>query len=204
MIPLYSKEKAFPYLVIDNYLNKEEEEKVWIELNYYQSNKEHLITTASGNLIAKDNKDNALGKSFRIYINDIFKHLNFSNIGLLYKKFQSPNFHKYLEQAFPDRHWGFKGTKRSSTMISYYENADYYKAHHDNASFTMLLWLFKQPKNFTGGDLILPQLNKTIECRYNRMLLFPSYYKHEVLKLEQEHKKEGYGRYAITTFFHQE
>ena len=38
-------------------------------------------------------------------------------------------------------------TNWDAIMVSYYGDTDYYHPHHDESVFTMLLWLWKEPKN---------------------------------------------------------
>ena len=58
----------------------------------------------------------------------------------------------------------FCHTNSDSTMISYYDTGKYYKPHIDSTHFTCLIWLFKEPKQFKGGDLKLIPAKETIEC----------------------------------------
>lgn len=81
-------------------------------------------------------------------------------------------------------------------LFSAYRNGDYYKAHRDNAKLTLLLWLGEH--SFTGGDLYLPDFDYTIKFEPNTAIIFPSYYLHEVTKVESE--KEGYVRFVVSAF----
>lgn len=68
---------------------------------------------------------------------------------------------------------------------------------------TAIIWFFKEPKRFEGGNLRLTELNETIECMHNRLIIFPSYYSHEVdeLKLDEKYRNKGLGRFSITHFY---
>ena len=90
-------------------------------------------------------------------------------------------------------------------MVSYYEDGDYYKPHIDSMMFTCLIWVFREPKQFKGGEFVLPQAGVTIPMRNNRMILFPSYYTHAVnpVKFDGE-KNQGLGRHTITHFYNWE
>ena len=77
----------------------------------------------------------------------------------------------------------FPETNRDTSFISYYEDADNFKPHFDVFQFTALIWLYKEPRDFEGGDLILHDFeNKKIELKNNRLVFFPSYYLHSVLE----------------------
>ena len=90
------------------------------------------------------------------------------------------------------------------TLISYYENNDYYKAHADTSDITALTWLFKEPKRFTGGDLIFPDTEERIECKNNKIILFPGCIRHQVteINMEKQHQNQKLGRWCITQFLH--
>ena len=93
--------------------------------------------------------------------------------------------------------------KKMNTMISYYDNSQEYKPHFDTVQFTSIIWFYKEPKKFVGGDFIFTQPNQTIECKHNRMIFFPSYYMHSVtpVSIAPENRDKGLGRFAITNFF---
>ena len=68
---------------------------------------------------------------------------------------------------------------------------------------TALIWFYKEPKRFTGGVLTFTQSKKTVECKHNRMVLFPSYYLHAVdeVTMEYKYRGKGLGRYCLTHFY---
>jgi predicted 2-oxoglutarate/Fe(II)-dependent dioxygenase YbiX len=90
-------------------------------------------------------------------------------------------------------------------LLSYYENAGYYSKHVDAAVFTVLSYFHKEPKAFTGGDIILHNRDNTrkanVEIKNNRVIIIPSCTMHEVEKLEMTSKKlSGEGRYCCAIF----
>ena len=87
-------------------------------------------------------------------------------------------------------------------LLSYYENQDYYKRHYDTALITCLTWFHKDPKKFSGGDFKFSDYNISIECKSNRMIVFPSMIFHEVEKIEMKEEDCGnrYGRYCFSHF----
>lgn len=89
-------------------------------------------------------------------------------------------------------------TNWDAIMVSYYGDTDYYHPHHDESVFTMLLWLWKEPKKFSGGNLYFPDVNHAVECRNNCGIIFMSTETHGVQPVELN--EEGYGRYCISMF----
>ena len=82
-----------------------------------------------------------------------------------------------------------------SWMLSRYIDGQYYNAHVDLSQFTLLIWLYKEPKPFTGGDLVFPDFdNYTIPCNNNTGIIFYGPLRHEVPPIR------GNGRYTLTCF----
>ena len=82
-----------------------------------------------------------------------------------------------------------------SWMLSRYEDGQYYNAHVDKSQFTLLLWFHKEPKPFTGGDLVFADYdNYTIPCNNNTGIIFYGPLRHEVPPIK------GNGRYTLTCF----
>jgi len=193
------------YLIIDNWYKKEELKRVMKELDYLSctpmSRSENSFETARNS----DNK--SLSSSFRIYPEQLYTEKGYINSPILgsLKKFQQQEFHQKVTDAFKSSNTAidrvFMDTNASSTIINYYETNDRYDEHHDVFQFTILIWVYKEPKSFEGGDLIFTKLNEKIECKNNRMVLFPSFYYHAVTPVKMKTSNVGFGRYAITHFF---
>lgn len=96
----------------------------------------------------------------------------------------------------------FANLNHSRTLLSYYSNSDHYKSHTDSAVFTILTWLHREPKAWTGGELILNNWDITIEPKHNRSLIIPSSFSHEVtpVKMIPGSDATTMGRYCISQF----
>ena len=71
----------------------------------------------------------------------------------------------------------FKGMldcNHDDTLISYYEDSEYYKPHEDIFNFAKLTWFFKEPKKFEGGDLVFTEFGEIVKCENNKCIVFPS------------------------------
>jgi hypothetical protein len=189
------------YLVIDDFYDENELKDIWKELDFLtHSNK---MSPPDKSASARDPKTlKPLKKSSVIFLDDFYRERRHSNILTHYEKIYSKNvideFAKMDNEFRYARHSNF-----DRTLVSYYDNSDYYKPHYDIAHLTYLYWICKEPKAFSGGDLVLTELDTTIEYKSNRLVVFPSYYMHSVLPVEMLEEKEpfsGYGRYCITTF----
>lgn len=186
---------GIPYVVIDDFYTKEELEKIFAELNFLRPN----LLEANNTNAATD--DNGLKTSKHgVFLDELFNHRNFSNI-LQYNRKQ---FSLDVMEKTADIHPWFRYIREStydSTLLSYYEDSDYYKAHRDSAIITTLHWFFVEPKMFEGGDLIIENKN-SIQCRNNRVVFMPSCAEHEVvpIKMAKNYRGKGLGRYCCSTF----
>lgn len=195
------KDSVFPFIVADNWYSPEEEQLIWKELDFYYR-PQNLESSASNSAIENHQ---VLSNSWRIYPMSIFdkQHLKFSTIVSSVQKYTTPKFKEFVENLMPQG-IQFKGANKIYTMISYYDDSQDYKPHYDSVQFTSIIWFYKQPKKFNGGDFVFPQINQTIECKHNRMVFFPSYYLHSVtpISIEPHNRNKGLGRFALTNFFH--
>ena len=117
---------------------------------------------------------------------DYLKGLGVNRSDLIKKELKIFNY-KDLVNLFPNR---------------YIDKSKYYKPHSDSVQFTCLIWMYKEPKQFFGGNLKLSAAKATIECVSNRMVFFPSYLEHEVTEVKSKDDiKFGHGRYCITHFY---
>tara|TARA_R100001460_G_scaffold1642_3_gene5998 strand:+ start:2260 stop:2934 length:675 start_codon:yes stop_codon:yes gene_type:complete len=198
--------KEFPYLIVDNWYNKEEEKLIWKEIDFFTATGRDNLKRAEQSETTATKNNKPLARSYRIYLEEIFQPNTIVQNSFIYKflyKQRSKKFHDLLYKAMPHHANSFQLTNRDSTILSYYEGGDYYHEHIDLFNFTCLIWFHKNPKKYTGGDFYLPGPNKTIESKHNRLLIMPSYYKHGVTKLKMNNKlKIGSGRYTITHFYY--
>ncbi len=188
-------------VIIDNWYTKSELKQVYKELDFY--NEKNKLVTQHGN-VATDNKT---GKDkadcYRIPLTLYYNPQGYrlSNILNLMDKMRQPKFHDYITNVCGIYN-GFRNTTKSSSMIAYYEDTQYYEPHTDTVKYSVLIWVYKEPKKFKGGDLILTDLKQTIECKNNRLVLFPGMLFHEVTEIKMKGKyKLGDGRYCIVHFF---
>jgi len=208
-VKICNQKKEAPYLVIDNWYTEKELEAVWLELEMYGTQPVDNIENAESNnsAVARDKDGKAKSNAYRFHMWDFYteKGSEISPILRSMYKQRSPEFHDFVKEAMPLHHHNFIGTNTDSTFIGYYDKGKYYKPHHDGTQFTCLIWLYKQPKRFFGGNTRIVPIDATIECISNRMLLFPSYLQHEVTKVSSKDDIPfGYGRYGITHFYNWE
>lgn len=195
------QEKETPFVVVDNWYTKNELKLLWKELDFF-TQKNILERSENSIYVARPDGKNAVGHNYRIYLDQYFteKGRAFDCIGnFLFYKIQNDTFFNLLVNC-SQQFRTFRGTNSNSNFVSYYENKDKYDFHNDTMMFSMLIWVYKTPKKFKGGDLFFEN-NKKVECKNNRMIIFPSYLRHKVDEINMKVSKKNNGRYTITHFF---
>ena len=165
--------EEFSYTIIRELYTKEEEDRLWKELDEHQSNLMRLENQRNRcycQII--DGKQNTLRVSDEVFENKL--------------KEIADNTLRSDETSF----------------LAYYDDGDYFKPHEDNCKLTVLNWMYKEPKRFAGGDLVFPNYNKTIEIESNKAIIFPGKITHEVNTTSMDEKYKGMGRWCITHFLH--
>jgi hypothetical protein len=180
------------YIMLDGVCNKQELTRCFLEAELVSPAFDDPKNTGS----AKDEKGNVKKQ----------------NKGIFFQKIYTPNFafvspitiqiHKIIE-TLKNRDYTalsqinfLKSVSGYDVLLSGYKNGDHYKSHKDASVLTLLFWFGKE--NFTGGDLIFTDFNHTVPFKFNRAILFPSYYNHEVTETKSD--SEDYVRYCATAF----
>jgi hypothetical protein len=188
----------FPFLQIENLYDEDEMKLIWQELEFLNYPDKLQPPEKTGTAVNEEKIP--LKKNKGLFLDIIYSKREISNILTLNRRL----FDSEIIEAFSDLSFGYQSIKQTnddSTLISYYENADYYKPHEDTAMYTAVTWFFKEPKAFIGGDFYFSDYNIKIEVQNNMMILFPSFVKHSVDEIILKNKSlSGYGRYAMTQF----
>lgn len=194
---IQSSEQGF--LIIDDCFSQEELQKIWTDIEYIEQNNLFKFPTQTGS--AKDPLDGAvLKKNKAIFLDRLTNENKIFHILSITSKFFCVEIAEIFRQIHPGLSI-FENLNYSHSLLSYYENEDYYKSHIDNSVFTMLSWIYREPKCWTGGNLILNEYDIEIECKNNRTLIIPGSFFHSVETLNMiENQNCGMGRYCITTF----
>jgi len=206
-VKIGNQKKEAPYLAIDNWYTPEEEEQIWYELNMFSTQPNKSKADDKVSPVARDPGGKARSNAWRFHVWDYYTQegLKISPIHRCLYKQRSKSFHDLMFEAMPLHKNNFVCTNKDATFISYYDKAKYYKPHSDTVQFTCLIWMYKEPKQFFGGNLKLTAADTTIECVNNRMLIFPGYLEHEVTEIKSKDAiKMGHGRYCITHFYNWE
>lgn len=201
----FKENPVFPFLLIDDFYNEKEEKLIWQELDFYTIDKFISNKDDKTLLRAVDEKTGkSKNSSYRIYLDQVYQanSRHVSNILTLYKKIISEEIkevYKGITPAWKLLDW----SDRDLSQISYYDEGDRYDSHADVYGCSVMIWFYREPKRFKGGDFYFDDPNTKVVCKHNRLLMFPSYYMHSVtpVTMEKEYREKGFGRYALTHFY---
>ena len=200
-----ANEYPFPHLIVSDFYNKEELELIWEELNYY---------TKPGKLFEAENYGGVVGYTTAkaILLDSVYRNFSeskgnnyrpISNILTVNRKL----FTSGVLDAFSEIHDCCILANQSNsdtTKVRYYHNGDSYDPHTDRPfQFLAFSYFYKEPKKFEGGELYFPRYDYEVSCNNNSMIIFPGWVEHGVkeVKIDDSDYFDGYGRYAITSFF---
>ena len=199
-----NKNEPFPYILIDDFYDQSELDRIWEELDYLCNPKRmgrSSIERGAATNIYSDGTEQSIKNSWDLFLDTFFTSRDFSNILEVNRKLIN-------KEIFKDHpHWLFNhldALNEDNTQILYYENNDEYKPHRDLARLTGITWFYREPKKFTGGNLRFPRFDMEIECKHNRVIVFPSSIHHGVDKVGMEEKDmdKKLGRFTMTQFLY--
>ena len=191
--------KPFPYSYVENVYSDKELELIWKELDYYQSQKD-LFFSADANMSAGAKLAGvSLKKNNGFFMQEVYSSARHSPLIKATGGLFGPQLFQQREShLFDEFHPMMKGF-----LLSYYEDGDYYQSHKDQDVASIVIWLWKEPKQFEGGNFSFTEYpDLKIENRHNCAVMFPGYIKHQVntVKMEEENLGCGLGRYSCTLF----
>ena len=187
----------FPHAIFRNFYDNHELGLIWEELNFYTRPNKLLDVEEYAGVVGFTN-------ARAIILDDVYdNNRSISNILTVNRKI----FNEETLEIFSnisdccslarDCNWDV-------TKVRYYHNGEYYKPHIDKAMpFLAFSYFHKQPKRFTGGELVFPKYDYSFDCDNNSLIIFPGWVEHGVneVSIQNSDYYDGYGRYAITSFF---
>ena len=199
---VHLKKEPFPHAIIEDFYNEEELKLIWKELDYLTSPNK-MILSGSELGTAKDNLTQSIkSSSYGINLDDYFSKKTYSDVLVVTDKIFNSNLLNQIASLHPLM-GHVSHLNHSNTKLKYYEDAEEYKGHIDTARFTMLNYFFKEPKQFTGGNLYFKDFDYTIEIKNNMGFFFCGAINHASTKLISNDfygKFSGYGKYCVTKF----
>ena len=198
--------EPFPLMVVNNFYNQQELDLIWKELDFY---------TAPNKLVTAENYGGVVGytNAKALVLDDLYRNYESNEKGVDYRKISNilTVNRKLFECGVLDTFANIHGcvsiankTNHDITKVRYYHNGEYYDPHTDKSTmFLAFSYFYKEPKKFVGGDLEFPKYDFKLPCTNNSMVIFPGWVEHGVrkVKIKDSDYYDGWGRYAITSFF---
>ena len=190
--------KNFQVIIVDDFYTQEEYGSMLNECLFLCDKRKLRPPEETGS--AKSNDGKILKSNNGFFLDEIYSNRNISDILFHNRKI----FNRQFTQKLVDIDIVYRYLSDSNldtTLLSYYENNDYYKTHKDSSRITAISWFFLQPKFFFGGELIVENEWK-IDCLANRTVIFPSILFHEVtqIQMDKEHLNQKKGRFTLSAF----
>lgn len=191
-------------VVIDNFYTEDQLSEIMMELKWLT--KPSILRGEETLASAMDETGKHLTSKKGVFLEEVFKNWrhsalikypmeNFTNDEVRKQILEYNSLYKIMYHCDSRTH-----------LLSYYEDADYYKAHVDTTAFTILNYFYTEPKQFTGGNIKLfsatSQAVADVEIKHNRVVLIAGCTQHEVTKIESKLKggMSGNGRYCNSIF----
>ena len=189
--------EPFPHIIFHNFYTDEELKLIWEELDF--------LTKPDKLFNVKEYKGvEGYTEAKAIQLDTVYegKNRKLSNILNVTRKV----FDKEVLKAFSsisDCCSLAKNCNYDVTKVRYYHNNDQYKPHIDMLwNFLAFSYFYREPKRFSGGNLLFPKYDYEYPCDNNSLIILPSYVEHGVQKVKIDNSDyfDGMGRYAITHF----
>ena len=198
--------EPFPLMVVNNFYNQQELNMIWKELDFY---------TAPNKLVVAENYGGVVGytNAKALILDDLYRNYESDKKGVDYRNISNilTVNRKLFECGVLDTFASIHGcvsiankTNHDITKVRYYHDDEYYDPHTDKSTmFLAFSYIYKEPKKFVGGDLEFPKYDFKLPCTNNSIVIFPGWVEHGVrkVKIKNSDYYDGWGRYAITSFF---
>jgi Rps23 Pro-64 3,4-dihydroxylase Tpa1-like proline 4-hydroxylase len=191
-------------LVIKDVFTEKELSSMWNEIDYYYDR--NFFYSPELTLSAKNDDGSLKKRNLSLFVDGLYNQESRSLSAILEfteQRLLCAETKDAMEELNPF-HGIFKNVNQHSTLLNYYENDDYYDFHADSAVYSILTFLFKEPKAFSGGELIfsIGGSELVIDVKSNMSVIFPSSYQHKVSQISMEKQDLGkvLGRFSIAQF----
>jgi hypothetical protein len=185
------KDNPFFHIIIDEVFSKSVLPLIYEEISLLKNDLKSPDFTGSASNIYSDN----FKKNKGIFLNQYEKFdslkIPFHMDNLIRKVREIKNWkNRTFHRMYTSVEWG-------DELLNCYIDKDYYLPHIDEGLFSMITFLYKNCKNYTGGDLFFPEYNYLHKCEDNQSIIFFSKELHGVTTFNCNQES---CRYSIVTF----
>lgn len=195
------KKEPFDHIIIHDVLDDIQMQRVGNEIQFIEPRMKRVGEEGYIGGSAKDQHSGDYLKTNRgIFLNNTYNPQN--NVSYLVEYMLQLCTSRELNSRAEELGFYFRlfcKVTRYYFLLQYYGDGDEYKSHRDNSTFTSILFLHKEPKNFTGGDFYFEEYDYTVTPENNKMIIFPSVIYHTVtpVKIIDPEIPLG-GRFSLT------
>ena len=192
--------KGVEIVHLDNVFNTEEMNEFWSLFDLaklYRRVDSRTATNADGSLKRKGSglfleELRVMGNN-PYFVDDILRNKYLQIASAIHKQITPLSF---LNSMFRTH------SEPTNTLLQFYEeDNDAYDEHDDESLYSICLFIHKEPKNFTGGQFYIKDLDVSVEKLNNTGILFPSYLIHNVKPIKIIDKNvKNCGRYSLSSF----
>jgi hypothetical protein len=202
MIPeIILLQEPFPHVIIKNVYSENELRLIWRELEFLTEKYKFKPGSEDGSTGTTLTGINS-SQNFGLTLDTVYLDRKISDILTITSKLADDQLvNKICEVSPLVGH--LKRCNTVCTKVKYYESNNYYRGHFDLSRFSFLTYLFKQPKQFIGGDLYFDEYDYIIEIENNMTVFFVGSIIHssKEVKLNSDVQPwTGGGKYCITQF----
>jgi hypothetical protein len=185
--------EPFEHLIVDDVYTEDEMAQIWREIYFLKSkfqDPNDTVPAIIGGTVLKKNK--------ALFIDDVYADRGFSDLLRVNRKVFTADVINAIAELHP-AYGAVRSCNVDSTMINYYADGDYYKAHIDTSVFTFITFLVQEPQGFSGGDFLFPDFEYTVKQKNNRVVIFPGCIRHQVTKVKLN-TPVSEGRFSMSQF----
>ena len=192
-------EDPTPHLLLEDVYSEDQLSTLWKEIEILTPSLDPPSET--GSAWHEDDEKTLKKQNKGLFLYNVYNRRDVSPIISITEQILFNDMAEHVDE----NHWitkVYKACNWNTLLLSYYQNNNYYEPHTDLSTLTCLIWLWKEPKKFSGGNLTLTNYDHTIECKNNTGIIFFGGEEHAVnnVTLDEEYIDQNLGRYTISTF----
>ena len=201
-LTIHKHTEPFPHLIVQNMYTDEELNLIWQELDFLTHSSKLEEPGVYGGA-AKNSLGEYQSNAKVLVLDQVYQKREYSNILTVNRKLFTDGFLQIYSELSPELKL-VPIVNGDATKIRYYQNEEFFNPHHDEPGcYTALSYFYREPKQFSGGELFFPLHNYEFDCEHNSMILFQGYLQHGVKKVKTDEKPfSGNSRYCMTQFLH--
>lgn len=194
--------KATPFVVVQNFLSDREQKIIWETIEYNTNS--FIDSGLGGRGINKEVRDSK-----------VLHHKDIKDIAAFF----FPKVLERISNSFKCLNVKPFVSPRKEIQLTLHTNGHFFTIHKDagknnpNRKITYVYYFHQLPKAYDGGDLLLFDTDQEldtyskdftrIKTQNNMLILFPSYFYHQVTPVVQTNNDFRKGRFTLNGWFHE-